>query len=681
MREIKSTLLSLVAVFGICVTGASAQLESSVPCEQLTFAPPTYFAAGSGPRGLTTADLNGDGKTDLVAANETAGTVTVRFGDGHGNFSTSQQFTASGPSSSAIGDFNNDGNLDLVIAFRSNSRVVVRLGLGGGAFGTPVQTTVGSSPTGVITADFNHDGNLDLATSNGGTNSISVLLGNGSGAFPVATVFSISSGSGPFGLVAADLNGDGNLDIATSNRGTANLSVVFGNGVGGFGSATIFATGSLPSSIAAADFNEDGKPDLVTANEGSNSLTVRFNNRLGSFPTAVTLSSGAQPFFAVTGDLNTDGHTDIVATNQGSNSVSVFRGNGNGTFAPRMDFAVNASPRSLVVADLNDDGSPDLAAGLGSGMLAVLMNGCVQNTAPTIVSGTVTRQQDAGSSNSTIATVGDAEDPPNSLIVTINGGASASENGVSVSNMSVDAAGHVKADVSASCGATDAMFGLEVTDSEGLSATAKLTVTVTSETTPPVINNGDPIPNVTVYLPMNSPDISIPVTFGLPEASDNCTRSRTVTTAPLSGSTFNLGTSVVTVTATDDAGNIATTSFNVTVRYNFGGLLQPIDPFPALNIATGGSSIPVKFSLSGDKGLDIFAEGYPASSPIPCDENEPGTTIEETVTAGGTGLVYDPVTDQYRYVWKTSKDWKRTCRILIVRLADGSEYYAKFSFK
>ena len=680
MREITSTLLSFAAcfVFVVCVSAKDATLA---PCDELTFAPPVYFNGGFGPRRLVTTDLNGDGNADLAAANESSDSVLIQFGDGHGNFPSSQLFFGSAPSSVAVADLNHDGNLDIVISHRSTSVITVRLGLGGGAFSSPVETPVDSSPTGMVLADFNHDTHLDIATANSGTNSVSILLGNASGAFPVATSVSISPGSGSWGIVASDLNGDGNLDIATSNVGTSDISVIFGNGAGGFGSASILATGVSPATIVAVDLNGDGKLDLATANVNSNTVTVRFNDGMGNFPTVATLASGSQPFSVVAGDLNNDGNSDLVTTNQGSNSISVFLGSGNGTFAPRLDFSVNGAPRSLVVEDLDGDGSVDLAAGTGSGAIAVLLNGCESNTVPTISSGVVTRQQDAGTSRSTIATVGDAEEGPDSLVVTINGGSSATTNGVSVSNMSVNAAGNVTADISASCGASDAAFTLAVTDSGGLSATAMLKAHVTFETTPPVINDGKPLRDITVYLPLASPDNSVPVTFDLPAASDNCTISPTVTSKPVSGSTFNRGTSIVTVTATDDVGNESTTTFNVRVLFNFGGLLQPIDPFPALNIAKGGSSIPVKFSLSGNKGLDIFAAGYPASSPIPCDETERGSMIEETVTPGGSDLVYDPVSDQYRYVWKTSRDWKRTCRILIVRLADGSEYYAKFIFK
>jgi hypothetical protein len=675
-----SNLSSLMFVCSICLFGLSAQHASAAPCPELSFGPPTYFPSGLNTNGLATGDLNGDGNVDLVAANEGSGTVTVRFGDGAGAFPSSLQLAVTTPSSVAIADLNGDGHLDLVTTIRSNNRVAVRLGIGGGAFGPPVQTIVGSGPSGLAMGDFNGDGSIDLVTSNGGTNSISFLPGNGSGSFPTATNFSISRGSGAFGIIAADFNGDGKQDVATANRSTFNISVLFGNGAGSFAPAVIYATGTLPNSIAAGDFNGDGKPDLVTANFGSNSLTVRINDGLGAFPTSVTLSLGVQPLYAATGDLDDDGNTDIVATNQGSNRLSVFRGNGNGTFAARTDFAVNAGTRALIVGDLNDDGVIDIAAGVNSSAIAVLLNACSANSPPTISAGIVMRQQDAGSSNSIIATVSDEQDDLDDLAVTVNGGASATANGVTVSNISVDALGNVTADVSASCGASDVMFALAVTDSGGLSATAMLGVDVTNETTPPVINKGEPLPDVTVHLPLNSPDLSMPVTFDLPMATDNCTASPTVTTSPVSGSTFNAGATMVTVTATDELDNTSTATFRVNVLYNFGGFLRPIDPFPMLNISTAGSSVPAKFSLSGYKGLNILASGYPASSPIACNDSVPGSTVEET-TAGGNGLAYDALSDQYIYVWKTNKAWKGTCRIFILKLTDGSEHYARFQFR
>jgi hypothetical protein len=97
-----------------------------------------------------------------------------------------------------------------------------------------------------------------------------------------------------------------------------------------------------------------------------------------------------------------------------------------------------------------------------------------------------------------------------------------------------------------------------------------------------------------------------------------------------------------------------------------------------LNTAKVGQSVPVKFSLNGDQGLEIFAAGYPKPQPIDCDTSAKIDAIEETASGSSTGLSYDPATDQYTYVWKTDKKWANTCRQLIVKLDDGSEYKANF---
>jgi hypothetical protein len=115
--------------------------------------------------------------------------------------------------------------------------------------------------------------------------------------------------------------------------------------------------------------------------------------------------------------------------------------------------------------------------------------------------------------------------------------------------------------------------------------------------------------------------------------------------------------------------------------YLFEGFFPPIANPPVLNEAKAGSGIPIKFSLNGDQGLDIFAAGYPLSVPIPCPSGTVPDGVEETVNAGSSSLSYDPVTDQYTYVWKTNKNWANSCRRLIVILDDGSVHYADFKFK
>ena len=100
---------------------------------------------------------------------------------------------------------------------------------------------------------------------------------------------------------------------------------------------------------------------------------------------------------------------------------------------------------------------------------------------------------------------------------------------------------------------------------------------------------------------------------------------------------------------------------------------------PIINSAKAGSTIPVKFSLGGDRGLAIFATGYPKATKIPCITGEPVDTVEEVVTSA-SGLIYDPLTDRYVYNWKTPKSYAGSCYRLDVRFTDGSTFTASFVF-
>ena len=95
-----------------------------------------------------------------------------------------------------------------------------------------------------------------------------------------------------------------------------------------------------------------------------------------------------------------------------------------------------------------------------------------------------------------------------------------------------------------------------------------------------------------------------------------------------------------------------------------------------------GSAIPVKFSLNGNQGLNIFTASYPKVGTVACPAASAVVdAIEETVTANASGLQYDSTAGQYIYVWKTDKAWARSCRRLDVMFADGVTKSALFQFK
>ena len=145
--------------------------------------------------------------------------------------------------------------------------------------------------------------------------------------------------------------------------------------------------------------------------------------------------------------------------------------------------------------------------------------------------------------------------------------------------------------------------------------------------------------------------------------------------------TASVGQKTFAVEAADEAGNVSTEGHDYNVIYDFTGFFSPVDNPDVLNRVQAGSAVPAKFGLSGDQGLDVFAEGYPRSQRISCDAAAPVDNIEQTVSAGESGLTYDAAGDRYSYVWKTSKAWKDTCRQLAVKLDDGTVHEANFSFK
>jgi Tol biopolymer transport system component len=331
-------------------------------------------------------------------------------------------------------------------------------------------------------------------------------------------------------------------------------------------------------------------------------------------------------------------------------------------------FVMNADGTNQT--QITNNSVPDEAPFWGSGLPA--------NSPPTITALGATVARASNTPNTSIATVNDAEDTENSLAVTINGNPQgATVNGVTVSGIAVSPSGNVTANVAATCGATNASFTLQVIDSGSLFGQATLNVGVTNETTAPTLTLPS---NIVTDLPLNSTDTSKVINFTV-SATDNCDPNPTVTAVPPSGSAFPVGTTIVNVTATDASGNTATGSFTVTVQYNFAGFFRPIENLPMVNLVNAGQSIPVKFSLSGDKGLNIFAPGYPLAQQIPCGGGGTVLLMEETETAGSSTLSYNAATDQYIYVWKTEMAWSGTCWQLIIRLNDGSLRTAHFQFK
>ncbi|MEN9933780.1 MAG: hypothetical protein RLZZ387_359 [Chloroflexota bacterium] len=166
---------------------------------------------------------------------------------------------------------------------------------------------------------------------------------------------------------------------------------------------------------------------------------------------------------------------------------------------------------------------------------------------------------------------------------------------------------------------------------------------------------------------------AVQVILPTPTPTNTATPTPTNTATP---TPTNTATPTSTPTPTDTA---TPTSTSTPTPYSFTGFFQPVDSWPTLNRVQAGRAIPMKFSLGGNFGLNIFQAGSPASQSINCQSSVLVDQIETTVAAGASSLSYDPLTGQYTYIWKTEKGWSG-CRQLVLTFTDGSTHRAAFTF-
>ena len=375
--SIRPVILPLLAVAVLCSMFAAV---NSATAQGLTFTTNAY-SVGSGP-GVNVADVNGDGKLDLITANYNTNTSTVLTNNGSGGFGFYATLKVGNcPQVVIAADVNGDGKLALISANQNDNTLTVLTNNGSGVFGSNATLNIGTKPQYVVAADINGDGKLDLISPNWTSpGTLTVLTNNGSGIFGFNATLTV--GKYPVCVVAADVNGDGYVDLITANYGANTLTVLTNNGSGVFGLNATLTVGDIPECVIAADVNGDGKLDLISANVGTNTLTVLTNNGNGVFGFSATLTNGEnQPFSVAAVDLNGDGKLDLISANGGiyptgiGNTLTVFTNDGRGVFGSNATITVGKSAYSVVAADLNADGKPDLIVGnFKDNTVTVLMN-------------------------------------------------------------------------------------------------------------------------------------------------------------------------------------------------------------------------------------------------------------------------------------------------------------------
>ncbi len=352
------------------------------------FDAPAVYGSGWHAFAIAAADLNKNGRLDLITADYTTDTVSIAYNRGRGLFESDRRFpVGSRPETAAIADLNQDGNSDLAVLNVDNNTISLLAGNGDGTFDALTPILLPGKPLAMAAGDVNNDGKSDIVVTFTRDARAAVYFGTGAGIFAAPRFFPIQTDNKQGmpeaqSIALGDINNNGKLDIVTGNSNTDSVSVLINNGSGNFEAPIVSSVGNYPRNIHLVDTNDNGKLDLVflssrdpsSATDAAEPRVVRwFGNGDGTFDkdTHLRFATAAAPRMMAMGDVAGNGRMDAVTVHPGNNSVYVLTGQQNGRFAAATRVYMGYQPMAVTLADINRNGRADLVAILNSGSILV----------------------------------------------------------------------------------------------------------------------------------------------------------------------------------------------------------------------------------------------------------------------------------------------------------------------
>ena len=359
-------------------------------CERalaLSFAGYVTYPTGSWPEAVAIADLNGDGRKDVVLStsfysNTNDNSILVFYQNQAGTLNPPIRYAAGAAANSvAIADFNGDGLKDIAVG-KQGAGIRVFWQDAQGSFSNYTDYPTGNAYW-ICTGDFNNDGLSDIAGIGWSSSQVDVFT-QGIGGLTFSASYPASY-SGYNDIKAGDVNGDGLSDIVVMNGQTyavPNVSVLLQTN-GGFSPAIICDLGGteLTAGVGIGDINADGRNDIVVCYGGNRpaSKLAMFNQTpAGGFTKSGPLDSYDIPQGIAVADLDLDGRSDVVTLHGGWQQAGVYMQNSSGSLNSELLFplpyASSYNPHGLAVGDVNGDGMPDIVLADYNHGLVILYN-------------------------------------------------------------------------------------------------------------------------------------------------------------------------------------------------------------------------------------------------------------------------------------------------------------------